>query len=48
MDKIHLYDKILSPMVTEKNKLNNLLIFSDFANEIKKTKEMHLIIKKEN
>ena len=33
-------------MITEKNKLNNLLIFSDFATEIKKTKEMHLIIKK--
>ena len=46
MDKIHLYDKILSPMLTEKNKLNNLLIFSDFATEIKKTKEMHTIIKK--
>ena len=69
MDKIHLYDKILSPMVTEKstnlselnksekklsiaslitekNNLNNLLILSDFSSEIKKTKEMHLIIKK--
>ena len=46
MDKIHLYDKILSPMVTEKNKLNNLIIFSDFGNEIKKTKEMNSIIKK--
>ena len=33
-------------MITEKNKLNNLLIFNDFAAEIKKTKEMHLIIKK--
>ena len=46
MDKIHLYDKILSPMVTEKNKLNDLIIFSDFGNQIKKTKEMHTIIKK--
>ena len=46
MDKLHLYDKILSPLVTEKNKLKNLLIFNDFATEIKKTKEMHAIIKK--
>ena len=30
----------------KKRKLNNLLIFSDFATEIKKTKEMHSIIKK--
>ena len=28
------------------NKLNNLLIFNDFVSEIKKTKEMYLIIKK--
>ena len=33
-------------MITEKNKLNNLLIFNDFGAEIKKTKEMHSIIKK--
>ena len=33
-------------MITEKNKLNNLLIFNDFGSEIKKTKEMNLIIKK--
>ena len=36
----------IASLITEKNKLNNLLIFSDFAAEIKKTKEMHLIIKK--
>ena len=36
----------IASLITEKNKLNNLLIFSDFANEIKKTKDMHLIIKK--
>jgi len=36
----------IASLITEKNKLNNLLIFSDFASEIKKTKEMHLIIKK--
>jgi large subunit ribosomal protein L4 len=36
----------IASLITEKNKLNNLLIFSDFPTEIKKTKEMHLIIKK--
>ena len=36
----------IASLITEKNKLNNLLIFSDFDNEIKKTKEMHSIIKK--
>ena len=36
----------IASLITEKNKLNNLLIFNDFATEIKKTKEMHLIIKK--
>ena len=30
----------------EKNKNNNLLIFSDFSSEIKKTKEMSIILKK--
>ena len=30
----------------DKNKNNNLLIFNDFNSEIKKTKEMSLIIKK--
>jgi large subunit ribosomal protein L4 len=36
----------IASLITEKNKLNNLLIFSDFATEIKKTKEMNSIIKK--
>jgi len=36
----------IASLITEKNKLNNLIIFSNFGNEIKKTKEMHLIIKK--
>ena len=36
----------IASLITEKNKLNNLIIFSDFGNKIKKTKEMHLIIKK--
>ena len=33
-------------MITEKNKNKDLLIFSDFNSEIKKTKEMYSIIKK--
>ena len=36
----------IASLITEKNKLKNLLILSDFASEIKKTKEMNLIIKK--
>ena len=36
----------IASLIAEKNKLKNLIIFSDFINEIKKTKEMHLIIKK--
>ncbi len=36
----------IASLITEKNKFNNLIIFSDFGNKIKKTKEMHLIIKK--
>ncbi|MDB9757571.1 50S ribosomal protein L4 [Candidatus Pelagibacter ubique] len=36
----------IASLITEKNKLNNLIIFSDFGNVIKKTKEMHSIIKK--
>jgi len=36
----------IASLITEKNKLNNLLIFNDFASEIKKTKEMNSIIKK--
>ena len=36
----------IASLITEKNKLNNLIIFSDFGSEIKKTKEMHSIVKK--
>jgi large subunit ribosomal protein L4 len=36
----------IASLITEKNNLNNLLILSDFSSEIKKTKEMHSIIKK--
>ena len=36
----------IASLITEKNRLNNLLIVSDFISEIKKTKEMHSIIKK--
>jgi|TARA_B100001540_G_scaffold137694_1_gene122401 large subunit ribosomal protein L4 len=36
----------IASLITEKNKLNNLVIFSDFASEIKKTKEMSKIINK--
>ena len=33
-------------MISEKIKSKNLLIFNDFGSEIKKTKEMSLILKK--
>jgi large subunit ribosomal protein L4 len=36
----------IASLITEKNKLNNLLIFNDFPTEIKKTKEMNSIVKK--
>ncbi|MBD1137662.1 50S ribosomal protein L4 [Pelagibacterales bacterium SAG-MED43] len=36
----------IASLITEKNKNKNLLVFSDFNDEIKKTKEMHSIIKK--
>ncbi|MDB9746919.1 50S ribosomal protein L4 [Candidatus Pelagibacter sp.] len=46
--KLNKNEKKLSvaSLITEKNINKDLLIFSDFNNEIKKTKEMHLIIKK--
>ena len=46
--KLNKSEKKLSvaSLITEKNSNKDLLIFSDFNNEIKKTKEMHLIIKK--
>ena len=36
----------IASLISEKNQNKNLLIFSDFNSEIKKTKEMSLIIKK--
>ena len=46
--KLNKNEKKLSvaSLITEKNSNKDLLIFSDFNNEIKKTKEMHSIIKK--
>ena len=36
----------ITSIISEKIKNNNLLVFSDFSSEIKKTKEMFIIIKK--
>ena len=36
----------IASLITEKNKLNNLIVFNDFNSEIKKTKQMDLILKK--
>ena len=36
----------IASLISEKNKLKNLIIFNDFNKEIKKTKEMNLILKK--
>ena len=36
----------IASIISEKKNLNNLFIFSDFLSEIKKTKEMNVIIKK--
>ena len=36
----------IASLITEKNKLKNLLILNDFGTEIKKTKEMNAIVKK--
>jgi len=46
--KLNKSEKKLSvaSLLSEKNKLNKLVIFDDFKNEIKKTKEMYIIIKK--
>ena len=39
----------ITSLITQKNKLNNLVVMSDFKNEIKKTKEMNkILIKFEN
>ena len=45
LNKTEKKQSVLS-LITEKNNNKDLLVFSDFSNEIKKTKEMHLIIKK--
>ena len=36
----------ITSLISEKNLNKNLLVFSDFSNEIKKTKDMSLIVKK--
>ena len=36
----------IASLITEKNKLNNLIVFNDFNYEIKKTKLMNIILKK--
>ena len=36
----------ISSLISEKNKLNSLIIFNDFEKEIKKTKEMYSLLKK--
>ena len=36
----------IASIISEKNKNKNLIVLSDFSNEIKKTKEMNTIIKK--
>ena len=36
----------IASLITEKNNLNNLIIFEDFLKEIKKTKEMFVMLKK--
>ncbi len=38
--------QIIASIISEKKNLNNLFIFSDFLSEIKKTKEMNIILKK--
>ena len=34
----------IASLISEKNKLNNMLVFNDFTSEIKKTKEMNSIL----
>ncbi len=36
----------ISSLISEKNKMKNLIIFKDFKKEIKKTKEMFIMLKK--
>ena len=44
--KLNKCEKKLSivSLISEKNKLKNLIVFNDFKNEIKKTKEMNLLL----
>ena len=44
--KLNKAEKKLSivSLISEKNKLKNLIVFNDFKNEIKKTKEMNLLL----
>ena len=36
----------IASILTKKHKLNDLIIFNDFSKEIKKTKEMNIILRK--
>ena len=36
----------IASLITEKNKLNNIIVFNDFNSEIKKTKQMNIILQK--
>ena len=45
LNKSEKKNSILS-LLSEKKNLNNLIIFNDFSKEIKKTKEMNIILKK--
>ena len=36
----------IASLISEKNKTKNLIVFSDFSNEIKKTKEMNVLLNK--
>ena len=46
--KLNKTEKKLSivSLISEKNKLKDLIVFSDFTNEIKKTKEMNILLNK--
>ena len=46
--KLNKNEKKLSivSLISEKNKLKDLVVFSDFKNEIKKTKEMNILLNK--
>tara|TARA_B100001057_G_scaffold180828_1_gene181551 strand:- start:1608 stop:2231 length:624 start_codon:yes stop_codon:yes gene_type:complete len=38
----------IASLISEKNKNKNLIVFNDFVSEIKKTKEMNILVKKFN